>query len=290
MKQISALLFLWGVVSAWAMAGAAEIAAHPLHIEAAPSGMTAGTLKRVFQEQVSRAMPEQTDIAEVERFLRQRGEASCWGDDGCIVALANAVRAKRVLLVSVVRTEPWIIMSARVLDARGAELRNIPIAVHTPDADLSESANFADGFSSLFTALNLRELLSESASLTKSQAVSQEGLSSMRIASYTAAGVAAIGIAAGVTFTALYLSDQDKYKKLLGETGVSSSDNSEQALKYMQRSQDHRLYFIIGYSVAAAAAAASVTLFFLSPEYKTKPVVSFIPLQGGGTLTVSAYF
>jgi hypothetical protein len=235
-------------------------------------------------------MPEQTDIAEVVRFLRNRGDASCWGDDGCIVALANAVRAKRVLLVSVVRTEPWIIMSARVLDARGTEVRNIPIAVHTPDADLSESANFADGFSSLFTALNLHGLLNAPTSSTKSTVVSQEGLSSMRIASYAAAGVAAIGIATGITFTALYFSDHNKYKKLLGENNVASADDSGEALKYMQRSRDHGLYLVIGYSVGVAAAAASATLFFLSPEYKNKPVVSFIPLQGGGTLTVSAHF
>jgi len=291
MKHISASFFLWGVVSAWVVAGAAEIAVHPLHIETAPAGATVNALKQAFQEQVSKTLPERADAAEVERYLRQQGETSCWGDDGCIAAMARALRVKQVLLVSVVRTEPWIIMSARVLDAKGAELQNIPVTVYTPDPDVSEGSNFADGFLALFTALNLTGLSADvpAPSTTKATA-SREGLSSMRVASYATAGVAAVGLVTGVTFTVLFFKNNNKFKNLLREEGVSSAENSAEALKYMQRSQDNRLYLFAGYALGAAAAAASVTLFFLSPEYKDKAAVSFVPLQGGGALTVAASF
>jgi len=289
MKQISALLFLWGMVSAWAMVGAAEIAVHPLHIETAPSGTTTNALKQVFRDQVFRVLPEQTDSAEVERFLRHRGEASCWGDDGCIVALAKAVRARHVLLVSVVRTEPWIIMSARVLSDNGAELRNIPIAVHTPDADVSEIANFANGFSALFTALNLSTLPTSSSSTLKAKAAAPPSMSGMRVATWVTAGVAVAGVVTGGVFTALFYSEHDKLLKDLGD-GVSQANKSETALKHMRRSQDYKTMLIVGYAVGGAALATSVTLFFLSPEFRNKPTVAFVPQQGGGTLTLSANF
>jgi len=270
------------------MAGAAETVVHPLHIEAAPSGATVSTLRQVFQEQVLKTVPEWTDFSEVERFLRHRGVTSCWGDDGCIVAMANAVRAKRVLLVSVVRTEPWIIMSARVLDARGTELRNIPITVYTPDADMSEGANFADGFAELFKTLNLSELVQ--LPTAPKPAPAPASLSSTRIASYAVGGLAVAGVATGITFTALYFRDHAAFKRELDELGVSPVEGADRALHLMQRCQEHKRYLLIGYSVGAAALAASMTLYFLSPEYKHKPVVSFFPQQGGGTLAISTYF
>jgi hypothetical protein len=289
MKQISALLFLWGVVSAWAMAGAAEIAVHPLHIETAPSGPTASALKQAFQEQLLKALAAQAEPAEVDRYLRHRGEVSCWGDDGCIVGMAKALRVNRVLLVSVVRTEPWIIMSARILDAKGAELRNIPIAVHTPNADVSEAENFADGFSALFAALELPGPPPPISS-AKSSAPAQQGLSGMRKASYVTAGVAAVGIAVGATFTVLYFNNHNKFKKYLKD-GVSPSDKSAEALKYMQRSQDNKLGLAIGYAAGGASLAASLVLYFLSPEaQQDNTVVSFAPLPGGVALGMTTHF
>jgi len=281
MKRIPAFLFLWSVVSSWAGAAAIEIAVHPLHIESAPpSETTLNALRQAFREQVLKALPEQINLVEGE-------ETACWGDDGCIVAMAKEVQASRVLLVSVVRVEPQIITSARILDAKGVELRNIPIAVHTPNPNLSEDANFADGFSVLFAALNLPVLLAAPAAST----LVRQDLSGVRFASYAMFGVSAASLAVGVTFTALYVADSGKVKKLLNEKNVSFTEDAPEALKYMQRQRNNKRALIVGYAVGGTSLAASLVLLLLSPENKKNaPVVSFVPLQGGGALTMVASF
>jgi len=287
MRRILALLFMWGVVSAWATAGAAEIAVHPLHIETASAGATANALKQAFEAQLRRALPEgRTDAAVVERFLQRRGGASCWGDEGCISAMAQTTNAQYVLLVSVVRTEPWMVMSARVLSAWGVELRNIPMHVHMPKEGMTEIANFSGGFSELFAKLELRNLQPDL------KPPDPPSMSNMRIVSYTTLGVGAAAIATGAVFTALYASSLSEYNKLqVNKDGVISVGDSEVALKHMQRSRDRMRFFIISYSVGAAALATGATLFFLSPEYKYKSAVALMPLPGGGgMLSMSTRF
>jgi len=185
-----------------------------------------------------------------------------------------------------------MVMSARVLNAKGVELRNRAVHVHTPDANASESTNFADGFASLFTELNLQELLNAPAvpQAAKSTATQPQGLSSMRISSYVMFGLAAAGTVAGATFTMLYARDNSNYKKLMDGKSAAPPNSSEKAYKYMQSARDNRNLFIVSYAFAAATAATGVTLYFLSPEYKNKASVAFLPLQGGGALALSANF
>ncbi|MCL2626459.1 MAG: hypothetical protein FWD46_06560 [Cystobacterineae bacterium] len=293
MKQISAVLFLWSVVSAWAVAGATEIAVYPLHMETALPEATVNALKSSLQGQVYKILSEAVvaNPVEVERYVQQKGEVSCWRDDGCIVALARTLQAKRVLLVSIVRTEPWIILSARVLGVDGRELRNVPVLVHTPKQDMSEDANFAEGFLELLDKLNLPELLR--GRVEAPLPPPPQGLSGMRIASYTTMGVAAVGVVVGATFTVLYFDNQNKLNKLLDKDGASGSGKEEvsEALKCMQRVKDDRLYLIVGWSVAGASLATSLVLFFLSPErQQSDTAFSFVPLQGGGMLTFASSF
>jgi len=129
--------------------------AHPLHIESAPSPRTVAALEQVFRQQISKMFPEQDSSVDVRRHFPP--EAPCWEDGSCTMVF----RAKRVL-VSVIRTEPWIVMSARVLDADKVELRNIPLFVYAPDPKLPDDANFVNGFAELFNKLDLPRLLKSS--------------------------------------------------------------------------------------------------------------------------------
>ncbi|MCL2178735.1 MAG: hypothetical protein FWC28_04945 [Proteobacteria bacterium] len=298
MKRISAWLFLWGVVSAWAVAGAAEIAVYPLHIEVELSNAkaTEKALKDAFEKQILKTLstyPEGVvaNATEVERYIQQRGGASCWKDNGCIVALARAVKAKRVLLVSIVRTEPWFIMSARVVDWHGGEPSNIPVLVHTPNQDIAEEARFVDGFATLFEKLDVPMVLNTPVGTGRGEGeVSPKGMSGMRVASYTTMGVAAVGAVFGTVFTVRYFKDRKELNKVI-TGGASDVEDAPNALTYTQRAKDDELFLIIGWSVAGASLATSLVLFFLSPEYKPKnSALSFAPLQGGGMLTFSTKF
>jgi len=304
MKQITAWLFLWGVVSAWATAGASEIAIHPLNIESTPSEATTSALKRIFREQIFKTLPEAANPIDVERFFQRRGEPSCWVDNGCVVELAKAVQSKRVLLVSVVRTEPWILMSARVLDVYGIELKSIALSRHVPNLDVSEDANFAEAFSRLFVEIDFPDLLRKPVVEPKGPPKPgpdpdpgpiptprpiSTGMSDMRMTAYAAMGVAGAGAVFSSIFTVLYANNIKEYNSIMGGQAATDPAKADEAITAMRRANDKKPYLIVGWSATGVILTTSIVLFFLSPEYQG-PAVSFAPLPGGGALSLSGQF
>ena len=116
------------------------------------------------------------------------------------------------------------------------------------------------------------------------------GTSGWRMASYVLSSTAVATAATGTVF-ALLANHQHSIFKNNYTTGeghmVHGQANLAKAHALMQKTRTYKTVAIASFSVAGASAIGGILSFFLSPEYKSKTSLGFIPIQGGALLSIN---
>jgi hypothetical protein len=117
--------------------------------------------------------------------------------------------------------------------------------------------------------------------------------SPMRKTSYTFMGVAGATAVTGTVFALLANSNHSSFKKNYalgdGTRAIRTDASTVEAKKLMDKISTQKTLSIASFSVAAAAAATGITLFFISPERyvkDSKVQVGLVPMQGGAVLSL----
>ena len=131
-----------------------------------------------------------------------------------------------------------------------------------------------------------------------------QSTSPMRTTSYVFLGIAGVTAASGTVFATMANSNYRKYKrtytpkddqgKRTGDTGRIGEDDDVRASERLKiRVRNQKAVAITSFSVATAAAATGITLFFISPERyvkDSKVQVGLMPMQGGALLSLQGVF
>ncbi|HEY3500119.1 MAG TPA: hypothetical protein VGK73_35760 [Polyangiaceae bacterium] len=122
-----------------------------------------------------------------------------------------------------------------------------------------------------------------------------DGKSGMRIGSYVAFGVGAIGLGLGTVFVlqaSSKRSDADaKFEECGGATGCTTDNPLSAEVDELDNSADSaKTLGIVGFAVGGVGVATGVTLLLLSSGNKEKPAASIQPWVGFGSAGVKGRF
>jgi len=315
------LCVLWALsAAAWAKP---RVSVHPLMTEQGPRGERWNAL---FMREVSKQNIEMTAEGEVEGFLEAH-QGSCKNETRCLRDLGYATRAHYILVASMLRTENLYTLRARVMMVNGEEVKRVPLDMERV-SKISEEANAMAVYAKLFEELKLESLPPHPAGVSLEPPIKEEvkvlvpvhhdreivrmpdgtlkprdeveellsqGMSPTRQASYVFMGVSGATVLAGTVFALLAHSNSRYYKReysagppsynLRADVDVATSEKLKKQIRWQQATS------IISFSVATAAAATGVTLFFISPERgKNRLKAGLVPTQGGAVLSLQGVF
>jgi len=308
------LCALWALsAAAWAQP---RVSVHPLMAEQGPWGERWNAL---FMREVAKQNIDMRPEVMVKEFLEARG-GSCNNETSCLRDLGYATRASYVLVASMFRTENTYAVHARIVGVNGVEVKQVSLNVESV-SKTSQEANAMAVYGQLLEELMLESLplhppgvslerpavVVEEVTKTKESEVVPDrgfqpeeklleernrGMSPMRKGAYVMWGVAGATAVTGTAFALLANHNFNNYKKNYAdiENPRVAGANTDLAatLELQKKFSTQKTISIIAFSVAAAAAIAGTTLFFLSPEQSLN--VGFAPTEGGVVFSIQGVF
>jgi hypothetical protein len=317
----------WFLVAALWMAGALawakpRISVHPLMAE---QGRRGERWNDLFMRELAKLEIAMTPGEDVEAFLEERG-GSCKAEIPCLRDLGYATQAHYILTGTMMRADTVYKADARVILVDGTEVKKVSVRVERV-SKTSEEANALAVYEQLFAELNLESLpphppglslvpptiiIEEKEKLVDRPVVLIPGqgvvdqaeveeklsreMSPMRKASYALLGVGAGTAAVGGVFALLANKDHRHHKKYLAEgtdRSIKADEDPVAAQKLIDRLSMQKTVAIVAFSVATAATATGLTLFFISPERyvkRSKVNVGLAPAAGGAVLSLQGTF
>jgi len=222
-----------------------------------------------------------TTATQLEAMLgleRQRQLLACSGESSCIAELANGLGVEALLVGSVARVGDGFQANVSLIaanDGRALSLRSLKAR---SDAALLEQFNDA----APEMASELRARL-HSPATAPVEATASQGPRSTRLWALVPAGVAVIGVGAGI---ALALSSQRQHTRLNGSDQASgiSTLGYDEAVAARADGERMQAIAIAAFGVAALGAGLAAWLFFRSDG---SPSAALVPLDRGAALTLS---
>ena len=318
--------FLLGVLWMASFASWAQprISVHPLMAE---QGRRGERWNDLFMREVAKQKVAMTPEAEVEAFLEQHG-GSCKSQTKCFRDLGYTTQAHYILVGSMMRVENIYTVNMRVLLVNGVEVKKVSLNVERV-SKTSEEANAMAVYAELFAELKLESLpphppgvslvppeiiintetqivekpvemivVPGGAVKPKAQWVEElsQQMSPMRKTSYVFLGVAGVTALTGTVFALMADNNHRAYKNKYAATDdlrVVAPENIAAARRLTDKVSAQKTVAIVSLSVAGAAAATGLTLFFISPERSIKSQkvkVGLAPTQGGAVLSLQGVF
>ena len=294
---------------AWAQP---RISVHPLSVE---QGRRGERWNDLFMREIAKQPIAMTPEVEVEAFLG-KNNGHCRNETKCLRDLGYATKAYYILAGSMLRTENVYTIHVRVLLLNGVEVKKVSLDMERV-SKTSEEANAVALYEKLFAELKLdslpahppgvslyppeKEIVKETVieteevvlmpdgSLRPKQEVIEErekGLSPVRKTSYVFMGVAGAAALTGAVFALSADSNFRRFNRDYGDVASPEADIAA-AKKLRSKVSTQKTLSIVSFSVATAAAATGITLFYISPE---RVKVSFLPTPGGTMFSLQGVF
>ncbi|MHB8873806.1 MAG: hypothetical protein ACYC8T_09000 [Myxococcaceae bacterium] len=261
-----------------ALAAADSVALHPLIIVGGESAEA--ELHSAFTTEAAKLSIELVDSELVRSFLKAQRNASCVGDDGCLAELAKKCAASRALLITVSPYSTKIVVSGRLVSARGGVLRSLSSREYAKakGKSLTDSVQlaFREFLAELeVTAVELNPLGSSGGAVVVPPAGDETptppatppapGTPLLRMVSYGALGLGGAALLGSGAVALTAQGDRSELESRLdaGKNLASGTGADAELQRGLRMKSGLATGLLVGGGVALAAGAA---VYFLAPE------------------------